>query len=41
MSELKKKVEISSLLIMIEKIFSRLKSRTEKTFFKVLANLIL
>ena len=34
MSELKKKVEISSLLIMIEKIFSRPKSRTEKTFFK-------
>ena len=30
----KKKVEISSLLIMIEKIFSRPKSRTEKTFFK-------
>ena len=35
MSELKKKkIEISSLLIMIEKIFSRPKSRTEKTFFK-------
>ena len=29
-----KEVEISSLLIMIEKIFSRPKSRTEKTFFK-------
>ena len=44
MSELKKKkVEINSLLIMTEKIFSRPKSRTEKTFFKlkVLANLIL
>ena len=36
MSELKKKkkVEINSLLIMTEKIFSRPKSRTEKTFFK-------
>ena len=36
MSELKKKKrkEISSLLIMIQKIFSRPKSRTEKTFFK-------
>ena len=35
MSELKKKtVEIRSLLIMIEKVFSRPKSRTEKTFFK-------
>jgi len=35
MSELKKKkVEISSLLIMTEKIFSRPKSRTEKIFFK-------
>ena len=40
MSELKKKrkkkkeVEISSLFIMIEKIFSRPKSCTEKTFFK-------
>ena len=42
MSELKKKkVEISSLLIMIERIFSRPKSRTDKTFFKVVANLIL
>ena len=30
----KEEVEISSLLIMIEKIFSRPKSRTEKTFFK-------
>ena len=30
----KKKKEVSSLLIMIEKIFSRPKSRTEKTFFK-------
>ena len=30
----KKKVEINSLLIMTEKIFSRPKSRTEKTFFK-------
>ena len=36
MSELKKKkkVEISSVLILIEKIFSRPKSRTEETFFK-------
>ena len=37
MSELKKKKkkkEISSLLIMIQKIFSRPKSRTQKTFFK-------
>ena len=35
MSELKKKkVEINSLLIMTEKIFSGPKSRTEKTFFK-------
>ena len=35
MSELKKKkVEISSVLIMIEKIFSRPKSRTEETFFR-------
>ena len=34
MSELKKKKEVRSLLIMIEKIFSRPKSRTEKTFFK-------
>ena len=35
MSELKKKkVEISSLLIIIEKIFSTPKSRTERTFFK-------
>ena len=30
----KKEVEISSLFIMIEKIFSRPKSCTEKTFFK-------
>ena len=30
----KKKKEVSSLLIMIEKIFSRPKSRTERTFFK-------
>ena len=30
----KKEVEISSLLIMIEKIFSIPKSRTEETFFK-------
>ena len=29
-----KKVEISSLLIMTQRIFSRPKSRTEKTFFK-------
>ena len=35
MSELKKKkVDISSVSIMIEKIFSRPKSRTEETFFK-------
>ena len=34
MSELKKKkVKESSLLTMIDKIFSRPKSRTEKTFF--------
>ena len=33
MSESKKKVKISSLLIMTEKIFSRPKSRTEKIFF--------
>ena len=31
---MKKKKEVRSLLMMIEKIFSRPKSRTEKTFFK-------
>ena len=34
MSEWRKEVEVSSLLIMIEKIFSRPKSCTQKTFFR-------